>query len=297
MRDQSPPPESRTTSLIPANRRSLIPATTRQGPLIPPPPPKQRHIPAWIMQLVLLGVAGVIVVAVLVTVAKSAPNVGEGNTSPQTFGAITALTQTYSAHCDGGDPYAVRDGDTLASIAQHLGVALVDLAKVNGLKTNAPLVTGQIICPPGDHVSAPIIVGTTSIEPCQSTNYWLPVISQWATPPGCYALVYSPDPSKYPVRPAWGWCNWWPEEAHPNLQGDAALFLPGHSTPRVGATVWFDPGVQGAGPIGHYAELVAVHPDGYWLLISEMNDSWRGAGWGRVNYRYIHVGAGIQFRY
>ncbi len=69
------------------------------------------------------------------------------------------------------------------------------------------------------------------------------------------------------------------------------------STPVPGATVVFAGGVQGASSAGHYARVVAVAPGGQWLLISEMNFTWRGGGFGRINYRYIHTGAGITFIY
>lgn len=140
-------------------------------------------------------------------------------------------------------------------------------------------------------------LGSTNLELCHDTTYWLPTISQWAVPPGCYGQISAPNQADYPDRPAWGYCNWWVEELHPDLQGYAALQLPHHSTPLVGAAVWFAPGEQGASSAGHYAEVVAINPDGYWILISEMNDSWRGGGFGRVNYRYIHISPGVTFLY
>jgi hypothetical protein len=33
------------------------------------------------------------------------------------------------------------------------------------------------------------------------------------------------------------------------------------------------------------------------LLVEEMNFYFRGGGWAKIDYRYVHVGAGIQFRY
>ena len=135
------------------------------------------------------------------------------------------------------------------------------------------------------------------MERCQSPDYWLPQITQWAVPPGCYGQIYAPNPADYPARPAWGYCNWWVEELHPNLPSYQAIHLPRHTTPLVGATVWFAPGEQGASAAGHYAEVVAINPDGHWLLISEMNNTWRGGGWGKVNYRYVHLSAGVWFLY
>jgi hypothetical protein len=131
-------------------------------------------------------------------------------------------------------------------------------------------------------------------EPCHSSVFYVGAISQWKVPPGCYAGIYAVNPSNYVYRPGFGWCNWWPEVLHPNQPG--ILSAPRHSVPVPGAAVFFEPGVQGADPSGHYAEVVAVLPQG-WVLISEMNDTWRGGGWGRVNYRYIHTGYGVWFLY
>lgn len=295
------------TSLIPAgkpnaslirvgdSRTSLIPATPTPRVPASVPPPRKRHMPAWLVQITMVAGALVIVGAVLLGVAHSTPVHVTSNTA--TYGGYSSYSTTYAAHCTAGKPFQVKPGETLASIAKRMGVSEADLAKTNGLTTKDTLIPGEVLCPAVPGASLPVFVGTTSLELCQSTDYWLPVITQWAVPPGCYGYVYKPNPADYPYRPGWGWCNWWPEEMHPNLPGDEALRLPRHRTPRVGATVWFDPGEQGASSDGHWAELVAINPDGYWLLISEMNNTWRGAGWGRVDYRYIHMSPGVWFLY
>ncbi len=136
----------------------------------------------------------------------------------------------------------------------------------------------------------------TAGQPCHSTTLWVAHISNWATPPGCYAKIYYPDPRDYSADSTFGYCNWWVEALHPNTPD----ILTNHSYPRSstqtpGAAVWFDPGVQGASSAGHWAQVVAVNPDGYWMLITEMNFAWRGGGFGRVDYRYVHVGPGVVF--
>jgi len=68
------------------------------------------------------------------------------------------------------------------------------------------------------------------------------------------------------------------------------------TTPVVGATVVFQPGVEGAGGAGHVAHVVAVFPDG-WFEIAEMNFYWRGGGWGRIDWRYVYVTGGVDFIY
>ncbi len=150
--------------------------------------------------------------------------------------------------------------------------------------------------------SAPVTKGyvqgsTSAGEPCRSTDYFNGAPSQWKVAPSCYGGIYSVNPANYVYRSGFGWCNWWPEVMNP---GRPNLLWGGYahgSTPRVGATVKFAPGVQGAGGGGHWARVVAIYPGGQWMLISEMNFYWRGGGWQRVDYRYVHVGAGVSFIY
>ena len=136
----------------------------------------------------------------------------------------------------------------------------------------------------------------TAGQPCHSSQMFVPNISQWTVPPSCYANVYTPNPANYVYRSSFGWCNWWPEVLHPG-QPDI-LWGKGYvrsAVPTPGAAVFFAGGVQGASSAGHFAQVVAVAPDRYWVLVTEMNFHWRGAGFGRVNYRYIHVGPGVTF--
>lgn len=141
-------------------------------------------------------------------------------------------------------------------------------------------------------------VSQTRGQPCAGYAVtWPARISQWTVPNGCFGRIFFPNPVNYPVRPSYGWCNWWPEVLHPQYSGNTALHLPSHSAPVPGAVVFFAGGVQGASWAGHYAQVVAIAPDHYWLLVTEMNFYWRGGGWQKVDYRYIHVGAGVSFRY
>lgn len=132
--------------------------------------------------------------------------------------------------------------------------------------------------------------------PCQESYMFVPNISQWTVPPGCYGKIYYPDRTVYYASSTFGYCNWWVLALHPNqpdiLYGSEYSRT---STPVAGAAVWFNPNVQGAGSAGHWAQAVAVSPDGYWVLITEMNFSWNGGGWGRVDFRYIHAGPGVVF--
>lgn len=136
----------------------------------------------------------------------------------------------------------------------------------------------------------------TAGQPCHSAVTFPAHISQWTAPSGCYARIFRPDPQNYVSRPSYGWCNWWPEVLHPRFSGSNALHQASHSAPRVGAVVFFAPHVQGASSDGHYAQVVAIGPSG-WLLITEMNFYWRGGGFAKVDYRFIHTGAGVSFRY
>ena len=136
----------------------------------------------------------------------------------------------------------------------------------------------------------------TAGQPCRSSSMFPSYIRQWTTPVSCYGGIYSVNPANYVYRSGFGWCNWWPEVLHPN-QPDILWGGEYHrsSAPTPGAVVFFSPGVQGASSGGHWAQVVAVAPDHYGVLVTEMNFYWRGGGWQKVDYRYIHVGAGVTF--
>lgn len=139
--------------------------------------------------------------------------------------------------------------------------------------------------------------GMLSLEPCHDSVMFVSNISQWTVPPGCYANVYVPNTANYVQRPGFGYCNWWVRVTHPNTPDITEGSYPRGTTPVAGAAIFFDPYEQGAGSEGHWAEAVAVSPDHYWILISEMNFAWRGAGWAKIEYRYIHVSPHIHFVY
>jgi len=123
--------------------------------------------------------------------------------------------------------------------------------------------------------------------------------------PGHYSFAVSPN-GYYSV--AFGQCTWWAQykRQDENLtsmgnaldwaSSAAARGLRVGTVPAVGATVVFQPGVQGASGAGHVAHVEAVYPDG-WFLVSEMNFYWNGGGWGRVDYRFAHTGWGVAFIY
>lgn len=136
----------------------------------------------------------------------------------------------------------------------------------------------------------------TAGQPCHSTAMFPVRISQWTTPVSCYSGIYRVNPANYVYRSGFGWCNWWPEVLHARQPDILWGREYRHSSvPTPGAVVHFNGGVQGASWDGHWAQVVAVAPDHYWVLITEMNFYWRGGGWQKVSYRYIHVGSGVTF--
>lgn len=143
-----------------------------------------------------------------------------------------------------------------------------------------------------------IVVPTGGGEPCNDPVQFVPDVSLWTIPPGCYGNIYHPNPANYVQRPGYGWCNWWVRVRHPDHPDITEnKSYPEGSKPVPGAAVFFFGNVQGADSAGHWAQVAGVAPDGYWVLISEMNFDWRGAGWTRVDYRYIHAGPGVVFIY
>ncbi|HEY7984526.1 MAG TPA: CHAP domain-containing protein [Ktedonobacterales bacterium] len=129
----------------------------------------------------------------------------------------------------------------------------------------------------------------------------------WMSVPG-HAPYAVRDWAGDPMAAAFGQCTWWAQATRTseNLRGlGNARYWVGNAplrglkvgyTPVVNATVVFQPWVQGAGKDGHVAHVLALYPDG-WFLISEMNAYGSGGGWGRVSFRYVHSGPGVAFIY
>lgn len=135
-------------------------------------------------------------------------------------------------------------------------------------------------------------------------------ISQWAyTGRGSYFFFdpFAIGGNRAALSYPWGNCTWYAAfRARDNVSflGNAGMWagmarwrgLPTGYSPVAGATVVFQGGVQGASWLGHVAHVEAVYPGG-WFLVSEMNFSWNGGGFGRVDYRYAHTGPGVSFIY
>ena len=131
--------------------------------------------------------------------------------------------------------------------------------------------------------------------------------SAWAPVPGhpTYGMA---DFSADPYASYFGYCTWYAwyrNQSEPLMRlGNAeawawnasAFGLHTGSAPVVGATAVFQPGVEGAGAGGHVGHVEAVLGGG-WFIISEMNFSWNGGGWERVDWRYVYVTSGVTFIY
>lgn len=154
---------------------------------------------------------------------------------------------------------------------------------------------------------------TSNPPPTTSTGISPAPVRPW---PPTWAYMYVPGhPAFRMTLPAngyyywaFGQCTWWAQykRQDENLRhmGNAQYWAAGAAargysvgrTPRAGATVVFQPGVEGAGGAGHVAHVEKVYPGG-WFLISEMNFYWNGGGWGRVDYRFAYVRSGVSFIY
>jgi hypothetical protein len=133
-----------------------------------------------------------------------------------------------------------------------------------------------------------------------------PPTDPWRAVPGHPAFAMQPIAGYY--RSSFGQCTWWAQNERRDEDlaylGNAAYWAAvatarGYrvgNRPAPNATVVFQPGVEGAGGGGHVAHVLAVYPNG-WFLVSEMNFYWNGGGWGLVDYRYAHSGWGVQFIY
>lgn len=69
--------------------------------------------------------------------------------------------------------------------------------------------------------------------------------------------------------------------------------LPTGTVPQVGATVTFQPYVQGASSLGHVGHVVQIGANGSFLMEAMADD----AGFGHFGYRWVHTGPGVHFIY
>jgi len=201
---------------------------------------------------------------------------------PNSAATTNSNTQSSSGSCQDADNDATPDADDCAKNSGTGG-----RASGGGATGNYSNCGNGGICPNG---------GNPIGQLCKSTDYF-GYISQWSVPPSCFGNIYSINPRNYVARSDFGWCNYWPEVMNPSRPSLLWGGYPRHSTPRPGATVYFAPGDQGASSSGHWAYVVAVAPGGQWMLVSEMNFYWRGGGWQKVDYRYVHKDGGLSFIY
>jgi surface antigen len=130
-------------------------------------------------------------------------------------------------------------------------------------------------------------------------------IGPWTPVPGHPSYTMH-DFAGDPNARYFGVCTWWAWYKHQDegILGNAkdwpanarARGYATGTTPQVGATAVFQPGVQGASALGHVGHVEQVFDNG-WFVISEMNFYWNGGGWGKVDYRYVHDGPGVSFVY
>ncbi len=190
--------------------------------------------------------------------------------------------------------YTIKQGDYLSKIGAMFGVPWPNIATVNRIQNPNLIYPHHVLLIPkaGSTGSStthtqvspqpqPVYVSSSSNHllwgPCQSTDTFGTHVWSWAVPSGCYGGVYQGI-----IYQGDGTCS-----------GEVKAYLHGwlgghpfHTTPRVGAVMFFPPGNQGASPVGHWGIVVAIGSN--LLLILEQNMYWRGGGYDKITYRYVY---------
>lgn len=206
------------------------------------------------------------------------------------FASLPAITASAAPNANCQANYTVVWGDTLAKIGARYGVPYMQIANANNIANPNLIYAGQRLCIPGGSDGSSS--GSSNQGSASAGSSQAPSSSQ-----GYY-------PNYYP----WGQCTWWAAQQRldENLEGLGNAWswaynasrngLSTGTTPVVGATVVFQPGVQGASSLGHVAHVVAVYGNGS-FQVSEMNYYANGGGFGIVSYRTAYVGWGVSFIY
>ncbi|HKS70525.1 MAG TPA: CHAP domain-containing protein [Ktedonobacterales bacterium] len=286
-RDLDREPVTIITATLPAAHSPLV----RLGA-----PPPHRHPRARYARLAVVSVA--LAACLLIAVRFALPLTGE-RTEP---GSYTSHLPTLS------DDRAVPTGpwSTGAGVSQTLGLGggAAPGVKAPG-SAGAPVSQSQQSgSTQSGGTPTPASSGSSGVQPAP-VHPW-PPSNPYMYVPGHPSFGMT-DVNGYYYW-AFGQCTWWAQykKQNENLtrMGSAMYWAAGAasrgyrtgSVPAAGATVVFQPGVQGAGGYGHVAHVEAVYPGG-WFLMSEMNFYVNGGGWGRVDYRYAHAGWGVSFIY
>lgn len=177
-------------------------------------------------------------------------------------------------------PESVRGISERRLVAVHVTKPTKPAKPASGSKGSQPTVgkTGT---------TAPV---SGNLGPCGGNYNWAAETpSLWKAPVGCFGRIFSPSSVSTAAWHSPGFCNWVVEALHRtnNLWG-----LP-HISLRPGAAIFFSGGVYGASSAGHWANVVSIH--GGWMLIIEENFTWRGGGFGRIDYRFVPIGRGETF--
>lgn len=211
--------------------------------------------------------------------------------------AATSLTYHYGLYVDNGWLCRGWSNGTYHCTQHWYRDSAGNLVSLN--QPWVPTGAGVTSTSTATHTSAPARVSwSTSSAPAG--------ISQWAYTghPAFGMSDYRGDP----YAGSFGWCTWWAQYKRMDERlmglGNASQWawnapragLRTGGTPAVGATVVFQPGVQGASYLGHVGHVEAVYSNG-WFLESAMSTYWNGGGWGRVSYVYAHAGWGVTFIY
>jgi len=227
-----------------------------------------------------------------------------------TGGVLWARHSAPQRFLPAGAPYALNPANQPPTGAWAASAGISPYAEIGGGAGPGKKAPGSAGLPAKaptqpTHKSSPAPSGQGAIS--APPFYPWPPSNAFAAVPGYYAFGMSGPPGNYYYW-AFGQCTWWAqyERRGENLMhmGNARYWAAvaasrGYrvgSRPQAGATVVFQPGVQGAGGAGHVAHVVKVYPDG-WFLVSEMNFYWNGGGWARVDYRLAHTGWGVNFIY
>lgn len=242
-------------------------------------------------------VSCVITLGLILGVLQAASPLGATPGSSLPFGLLAAQKASSNATGEPTGPWDTQAG------------AVLGLGGGAGPGVKAPGSAGL----PAGKTSGGNPPNTNSSPPATNTGISPAPVSPW---PPRWAYMYVPGHPSFKVsRPAngfywwaFGQCTWWAQykrqDENLRYMGNARYWAAGAArrgyrvgrTPRAGATVVFQPGVEGAGGAGHVAHVEKVYPGG-WFLVSEMNFYWNGGGWGRVSYRFAYARSGVSFIY